>query len=301
MIFPKAFQHRWQPIAAAALIGIMLGSASAGAADKIKLGVIKTTSSGPIYIAIEKGYFAAAGIEAELVFFDAAQPIAVATVSGDVDVGSTGLTAGFYAFAAQGAVRIIGGQGREAPGFHNLGYMVSNHAYDGGLKSLKDMAGHSVAVSQTGAPGHYVIGALAEKYGVDLASIKVLSLQSVPNIFTALIGGQTDGGVTIVTVPIMPAIDRGELRVLAWVGDELDFQDRAIFVSAKTDSERSDMLGGGSSAPIARASTITAPPSSAPAKCRRTARPPRRLWALSANMSASRRQRSNWALPMSIR
>ena len=224
-------------------LAIGCGATPATAADKIKLGVIKTTSSGPIYIAIEKGYFAAAGIEAELVFFDAAQPVAVATVSGDVDVGSTGLTAGFYAFAAQGAVRIIGGQGREAPGFHNLGYMVSNNAYQSGLKSLKDVAGHSIAVSQTGAPGHYVIGALAEKYGVDLAGIKVLSLQSIPNIFSALIGGQADGGVTIVTVPVMPSIDRGDLRVLAWVGDELDFQDRAIFVLAKTDTERSELLG----------------------------------------------------------
>lgn len=212
------------------------------AAEKIKLGVIKTTSSGPIYIAIERGYFAAEGIEAELVFFDAAQPIAVATVSGDVDIGSTGLTAGFYGLAGQGALRIIGAQGREAPGFHNLGYMVSNRAYEAGLKSLKNVAGHSVAVSQTGAPGHYVIGALAEKYGVELASVRILALQSVPNIYSALTGGQADLGVTIITVPIMPSIDRGDLKILAWVGDEMAFQDRGFFVATKTANEKRDMI-----------------------------------------------------------
>jgi NitT/TauT family transport system substrate-binding protein len=215
---------------------------SASAADKVRIGVIKTTSSGPIYISIDKGYFAAANIEPELVFFDAAQSVAVATVSGDVDIASTGLTAGFYAFAAQGAVKIIAGQGREAPGFHNLGYFVSNRAYQDGLKSLKDLRGRTVAVSQTGSPGHYVIGALAEKYGVDLGSIKIVSLQSVPNIFSALTGGQTDAGVTVVTIPVMPVIDRGDLRVLAWIGDEMPFQDRAVYVATKTDRERSEML-----------------------------------------------------------
>ncbi len=226
-------------IAALVLLAI---AGSARAADKVRIGVIKTTSSGPIYVAIDKGYFAAAGIDPELVFFDAAQSVAVATMSGDVDISSTGLTAGFYAFAAQGGVKIIAGQGREAPGFHNLGYFVSNRAYQDGLKSLKDLSGRTVAVSQTGSPGHYVIGALAEKYGVDLASLKIVSLQSVPNIFSALTGGQTDAGVTVVTIPVMPAIARGDLRVLAWIGDEMPFQDRAVYVTTKTDKERAEML-----------------------------------------------------------
>lgn len=231
-------------LSAIALTFLVAGALTsrAQAADHVKIGIIKTTSSGPIYIAVEKGYFAAAGIDPELIFFDAAQPVAVATVSGDVDVGSTGLTAGFYTFASQNAVKIIGGQGREAPGFHNLGYFVSNRAYDAGFKSLKDAAGRTVALSQTGSPGHYVVGAMAEKYGISLSDIKVVSLQSVPNIFSALTGGQVDAGVTVVTVPVMPAIARGDLRVLRWIGDELNFQDRAIFVTTKTANERRELL-----------------------------------------------------------
>jgi NitT/TauT family transport system substrate-binding protein len=120
--------------------------------------------------------------------------------------------------------------------------MVSNRAYEAGVTSLKNVAGRSVAVSQTGAPGHYVIGALAEKYGVDLAKLRVLPLQSVPNIYSALTGGQADLGVTIITVPIMPSIDRGDLRILAWVGDEMAFQDRGFFVATKTANERRDTI-----------------------------------------------------------
>jgi NitT/TauT family transport system substrate-binding protein len=225
----------------AALLAMLAGSA-ASRAEHIRIGALKTTGAGPIYLALEKGYFTAAGLDAEIVFFDAAQPVAVAAVSGAIDFGATGLTAGFYNLAGQGALRIVAAQGREAPGFHNLAFMVSNRAFAAGLKSLRNLGGHTVALTQPGTPAHYAMGVLAERYGVAFASIKTVPLQSVPNIVSALTGGQADAGVTVVTVPMMPAIDRGDLRVLAWVGDELSFQDRAIFVATKTANERRDTI-----------------------------------------------------------
>lgn len=153
-------------------------AATPAKAEHIKIGILRTTSSGPIYIAIEKGFFAAENLDVEILFFDSPQPVAVATVSGDIDIGSTGLAAGFYSLANQGALKIIAAQGREAPGFHNLGFLVSNHAYEAGLKSVHDLAGKAVAVTQIGAPGHYALGVVGEKYGVALSSVRVLPLQS---------------------------------------------------------------------------------------------------------------------------
>lgn len=101
--------------------------------ESIKIGGSKTASGGAAYIAIEKGYFKAEGLNVQVVFFDSAQPIAVAVVSGDIDVGTTGLSAGFYNLGGQGALKIIGAQGHESPGFHTIGYFVSRRAYEGGL------------------------------------------------------------------------------------------------------------------------------------------------------------------------
>jgi NitT/TauT family transport system substrate-binding protein len=227
-----------------ALVVVLLALALTGGAraEKIKLGLLKTTSAGPIYLAVERGYFAAEGLDAELVIFDAAQPVAVAAVSGAVDFGVTGITAGFYNLAGQGALKIIAAPGHESPGFHSLVFLASNRAWEAGLKTLSDLGGRTVALTQTGTPAHYALGAVAETHGVALSSIRIVTLQSVPNIVSALTGGQTDAGATIVTVPMMPAIDRGDLRVLAWVCDEVSFQDRGIFVATRFADERRDTI-----------------------------------------------------------
>src|ERR1700733_1071072 len=93
-----------------AAVALFLGCATpAVALDHVKIGTLLTTGGAPLYIAIDKGYFAAEGIEPDLVPFDAGQPVAVATVAGSIDFGSAGFTSALYTLASQGAVRIVGG------------------------------------------------------------------------------------------------------------------------------------------------------------------------------------------------
>ncbi|HEX4194579.1 MAG TPA: ABC transporter substrate-binding protein [Stellaceae bacterium] len=217
-------------------------SAHFATAESIKIGGAKTASGGPAFIAIDKGYFAAEGLDATMVFFDSAQPTAVAVVSGDIDIGTTGLSAGLYNLAGQGALRIIGATGHESPGFHTIAYFVSKRAYDSSLKSLRDLAGRTFGLGQFGTPGHYVLGATAEKYGIDLSRIHLVALQSNANVISAMMGGQVDGTVTVLATGYVPLIEKGDIKVLSWVGDEMPFQDRAIFTATKTANERGDML-----------------------------------------------------------
>ena len=201
-------------------------------AEPIKVGVVKLGTSGPVFIAQEKGFFAAEGLTAEIVLFDAAQPVAVAVASGDVEFGVAPLTAGLYSLGGQGAVRIIGALHRYVPGFRGVAYLASTRAYDAGLKSVKDLAGHSVAVTQVGSGYHYSLALVAEKYGIDLKNMRVLFLQSNPNIASALTGNQADAGL-LATTPATPLIERGEAKLLGWVDDETPWQNGAVFANAK--------------------------------------------------------------------
>ena len=219
-----------------ALAGLMAltvgGVARADEPLKAKVGVLRLSSSAPVFIAQDKGYFKEAGLEIELKFFDAAQPIAVATASGDVDFGVTAFTAGLYNLAGKGTLKVIGGMSRERAGYPLIGYFASNNAYAGGLKTPKDLAGKRIAVTQTGSSFHYSLGLLADKYEFKLADIKVLPMQSLSNAAAALKGETVDAAL----LPVSTArklIDDGGAKLLGWVGDETPWQLGAVFASPK--------------------------------------------------------------------
>ena len=220
-------------IAALLAAAALSWATGAHAAEKLRIGVLRLASSGPVFVAEDKGYFAAEGLEVELKFFDAAQPVAVATVSGDIDVGVTGLTAGFFNLAGKAALRIIAAQSREEPGYHLNAYVVSKQAWDAGLKSLAALPGHSVAITQVGSTFHYSLGLIADKLHFPLASLRLVPLQSLPNMASALKGGQVDAAVIPATTA-QPLIDAGDVVVLGWVGDETSWQLGAIFTMQST-------------------------------------------------------------------
>ena len=209
------------------------GLARADELLKARIGVLRLSSSAPVFIAQDKGYFRDAGLDIDLKFFDAAQPIAVATTSGDIDVGITAFTAGLYNLAGKGTLKVIGGMSRERPGYPLIGYFASNNAYAAGLKTPKDLAGKRVAVTQVGSSFHYSLGLLADKYGFKLSEVRVVPLQSLSNAAAALKGETVDAAL----LPVSTArklLDDGGARLLGWVGDETPWQLGAVFASPKT-------------------------------------------------------------------
>jgi len=220
---------------------LMACFAGQAAAEALKLGTVKGTLVGPFYIAQQKGYFAAENIALEIVYFDAAQPVSVAAASGDIDFGAVGLTGGFYSLGGQGALRIIAGYFSEAPGFQLIDYLASNRAYASGLTSLKDLSGHSVAVTQIGSALHYALGLAAEKYGIDLNTIHVMPLQANANIASAIAGGQVDAAL-LNAFYSAPIVQRGDAKLLGIVGDETPWQMGAVFTQTKIANERHDMI-----------------------------------------------------------
>jgi NitT/TauT family transport system substrate-binding protein len=209
---------------------LLAGVAPPTRAETIKIGLLKTSSSAVAVIAIKRGYFTAAGLDAQLVPFDAAEPVAVATASGDIDFGITGMTAGLYALASQ--IRIISGHLQEHPGFHANAIVASNKAFDAGLKTVKDLAGHSIGVTQIGSSLHYSVALVAERSGIALDALRIVPLQSNANVASAVSGGQIDAGATLGNFA-SPAVARGTVKLLAWAGDIAPWQFGALITSAK--------------------------------------------------------------------
>jgi NitT/TauT family transport system substrate-binding protein len=227
-------------LAALALPGPL--SRPARAADHVKIGTSHISGYPGVPVALARGYFAQQGIDAEIVFFESAQPISVGVASGDIDFGVSGMSAGFYNLASQGQLRLIASSSRDMPGFFSLVAVAGDKAWQAGLKSPKDLPGHTIGVTQIGTALHFSIGMIASKYDFPMTAVTVKPLQSNPNVMSALLGGTIDAAVLPVS-PVQPAIGKGEVHVLAWMGDVArSSSGAALFTSTKTANERGDLI-----------------------------------------------------------
>ena len=171
--------------------------ADAQAPPKVKLGVLKLTSSAVLFLGVEKGYFKEFGVEPELVYFQAAQPIAVALASGDVEVGATGLTAGLYNIVAGGVrIWIVADKGREWPDHNLTALLVRKDLYDGGVRTMRELKGRKIGVTQIGSTFHYNIGRYLEKEGMAPGDVELVPLQALPALNDALAAKRVDAVAT---------------------------------------------------------------------------------------------------------
>jgi NitT/TauT family transport system substrate-binding protein len=232
---------RWLPLLTLALVAGALAASPAGAQPKgapVKVGVLKLTSSTPIFVGVEKGFFREFGVEPELVYFQAAAPIATALAAGQLDVGATGLTAALYNIVLGGEkLWIVADKGREWPGYPLVAIVVQKELWDGGLRSIKDLKGKRIGVTQLGSTFHYHIGHILEKDGLRLSDVKIVPLQAMPATMEALKGKQVDA--ILVPQPFPGAAEaQGFGKIVAWAGDLYPWQIAAVFYSQKLAADR---------------------------------------------------------------
>jgi NitT/TauT family transport system substrate-binding protein len=225
-----------------ALALVVLFVSFAGVAEgqeKAKVGVLKLSSSAVLFAGVEKGFFKEYGVEPELVYFQAAAPIATALAAGQIDVGATGLTAALYNIVLGGEkLWIVADKGREWPGYPLTAIIVQKDLWEGGaIKSVADLKGKRIGVTQLGSTFHYHLGNVLEKHGFSLSDVKVVPLQAMPTVLEALKGKQVDAIALAQPFPARAEAD-GFGKILAWGGDLFPYQTATIFYSHKFASDR---------------------------------------------------------------
>jgi NitT/TauT family transport system substrate-binding protein len=223
------------------LLAALLWPSAARAEEPLRLGLLHTLSPAPFYIARERGYFRDAGIDLTFRFFEAAQPIAAAAVSGDIDVGVTALTGGFFNLAEKGTLKVIGGAMHEQKGYEGSAILASNQAFDGGLTSIDKLAGHSIAITQYGSSFHYMVGRIAEAKGFDVKSITLRPVQQIANMIAAVSTNQVDATIAIASMA-KPLAANGQAHILAWAGDIVPYQITAVFTTPAMIANKPDLL-----------------------------------------------------------
>ena len=222
---------RRQAVAAlggAAALGAIARPALAG--TPIQVGALRFTSHAASFVAYERGYFAEAGLDVEFTFFQAAQPMAVAVASRDIDYAVTAISGGLISFAEKGAAKVIGGALSEEPGIDGQKILASNAAYEAGVTAPSKLDGRTFGITQAGSSFHYMGAQIAAQEGV---SLSYKPLQAVPAVIGALKSGQIDAW------SIQPHIAKAlagadAVKIIGDVADYLpDYQVTTAFTSAE--------------------------------------------------------------------
>jgi NitT/TauT family transport system substrate-binding protein len=162
-------------------------------------------------------------------------------VSGDIDVGVTALTGGFFNLAEKGVLKVIGGGMHEEKGYEGSAVLASNQAFAGGLTSVDKLPGHSFAITQYGSSFHYMVGRIAEADGFDIKSLTLRPVQQVANMVAAVASGQVDATIAIASMA-KPLAASGQVHILGWAGDVVPYQITAVFTTPAMIADKPDLL-----------------------------------------------------------
>ncbi|MFD2237473.1 ABC transporter substrate-binding protein [Aureimonas populi] len=219
-------------LALAAATLLCAGTARADA-EPVKVGLLSLTSHSPSIIAEGKGYFDEQDIDVEFVMFQAAQPMAVAIASGDVDFGMTALTAGLISLAERGAVKLIGGALQETPDVEGQKILVSRAAHEAGVTTPADLEGRRFGITTAGSSFHYMAHKIADREGFARSSMELVPLNSVPAVIASLRSGQIDAW-SITPNIAEDLVASGEVFEIGSIADYVEgYQTTTLFTSAR--------------------------------------------------------------------
>ena len=195
----------------------------------INVGALRFTSHAASFVAFEKGYFKEEGLDVTFKFFQAAQPMAIAVASKDVDYAVTAISGGLISLAEKGAAKVIGGALMEEKGIDGQKILVSDAAFKTGITSPAKLDGKSWGVTQAGSSFHYMGAKVAAKEGIEL---EFKPLQKVGAVIGALKSGQIDSW-SIVPHIAKPLNKGGAVHIVGNVADYIpDYQVTTVFTSA---------------------------------------------------------------------
>jgi ABC-type nitrate/sulfonate/bicarbonate transport system substrate-binding protein len=166
-----------------------------------------------VYFALENGLFKREGLEVQVSRYAGSTTAMRALLSGDADVIETGGDTALLAMESGAKIDIL-----LSPVARSTDVVVAKAAVGG----LADMKGKTFAVSSPGSPGDVLGRLLFQRQGVDPGQIQFVALGAPTDRIRALLGGKVDAtsGTILVLEPVLEAISKGEVKVLASMGDQ---------------------------------------------------------------------------------
>lgn len=181
-------------------LAAVLAAAPAGAEelDHVRVGVIGLISDAPLYIAEQRGYFRAQGIEVTFVAFPSGPNMVAPLGTGELEVAGGASSAGLFNAAAHGiAVKIVADKGSTPPGPSYMPLLVRKDLVDSGrVKTFADLKGLKVAEAGRGGSPGVTLNAILKQGGLGYDDVEHVSNLAYPQHVAALASHAIDASVT---------------------------------------------------------------------------------------------------------
>jgi ABC-type nitrate/sulfonate/bicarbonate transport system substrate-binding protein len=179
----------------------------------------RSGASWPLFIAKEGGYYQKYGLDVNLVF--AGHPAGVAMViGGEAQMASYSLESSMQAAAKDASLVMVGNSLNKA-----VFALVARKEF----KSVKELKGKRIAVSQIGDPPYNYGNALLQKFGMNSRDVQWVPVGTdVNGRVAALEGGRVDA--TLLTAPAYFKLETAGFNTLANIADYDDIYASTIYL-----------------------------------------------------------------------
>jgi NitT/TauT family transport system substrate-binding protein len=168
------------------------------AADTVKVGVLNAAGDIGLFIAQERGYFKAEGLDVTLSLLDSAVKMVPLLGTGDLDVGGGATSASLYNAAERKIdVRVVASRARTAPGYVYQALVIRKDLVDSGrYKTYADVKGMKFAFASPGSTLTSSLNELVKKAGIKYSDVNVTYLNFGAQV-AALQSGAIDGTIMV--------------------------------------------------------------------------------------------------------
>ncbi|MGW3614699.1 ABC transporter substrate-binding protein [Micromonospora sp. NPDC005163] len=209
---------------------------------KIDVGGLPLAALAPLYLGIDKGFFADEGLEVTPQQAQGGAALLPAVVSGDMEFAYSN-TASLITASVKGLpVQIVANGNDETNDIKKASSTVVSKG-GGPIRQPADLAGKTIAVNTLNNVGDITIKAALEKSGVDISGLKFVELP-FPDMLPALEAGRVDA-VWLVTPFTQTAKDAGHQEVLRPFFDtQPGLNIATYFTSQRYAKEHPDVVAG---------------------------------------------------------
>lgn len=188
----------WRSVMVLLLVAMLLppwAVAQVPATTKVRVVHVPVLIFAPLYVAMERGYFAQQGIEVELVTTPGGVSSFAVLAGGRAEVVIGGLGAALFNAAARGLdFKVVGPVHMERPPV-STPLVVSKKVYDAGeIRAVKDLRGRRVSVNVLGSATEFWLHAALLKGGLTIDDVELVAV-NFPEVPAALANGAIAAGL----------------------------------------------------------------------------------------------------------